>query len=139
MGVESTHSIAEAKTIAEEVSRKYGCVMVVSGSTDFITDGENEVEIPFGSRIMSRVTGMGCTLTAVIAAFRAVLNDSFESAKVATTYFGLCGQLAETERKGLGDFRNVFINNLHEADLSKMNKFYQAKLGNLKTREYSDV
>jgi len=117
LGVESVHSTVEAKDIATKFSNKYGFTVVVSGPIDFITDGKRETEISFGSPLMSRVTGMGCTLTAIIAAFRGVLNDSFESARLATSYFGLCGQLVERKAKAPGTFRAAFIDALHEADL----------------------
>ena len=123
-GVESTNSIVEAKNIAIELSKKYNITVIVSGPTDFITDGERESEILFGSPLMSRITGMGCTLTAVIAAFRGVLDDSFESAKFAVGYFGLCGELAAKQAATPGTFRTNFIDALYEANVIKMGAVY---------------
>lgn len=76
LGVESTKTTLEAKEAAIELAQQYGITTVISGPIDFITDGKKEAEISFGSPLMSLVTGMGCTLTAVIASFRSVLNDS---------------------------------------------------------------
>jgi hydroxyethylthiazole kinase len=94
--------------------------VVVSGPIDFITDGKKEAEIPFGSSLMPLVTGMGCTLTAVIAAFRGVLDNSFTSAELATAYFGLCGQLAGKKANHPGTFRTAFIDALHKANLGEL-------------------
>ncbi len=124
-GVESIHSTAQAKDIAIELSRKYGFTVVVSGQVDFITNGKKEAEIPFGSPFMPLVTGMGCTLTAIISVFRGVLNDSFESAQLATIYFGLCGQLAEQQARYPGTFRTAFIDQLYEANFVKMRRLYE--------------
>ena len=124
LGVESTHTTKEAIATARELSRKHGFVAVVSGPVDFITDGKREAELPFGSSLMPAVTGMGCALTAVIAAFRGVEADSFESAKLATAYFGLCGQLADKKLVGPGTFRTNFIDTLYAADFEKMRKIY---------------
>lgn len=115
LGVESRHHTSEAKQAARNVAQKFSCVTVVSGPIDFITDGIQEIELNFGSALMPLITGMGCTLTAVIAAFRGVLNDSYESAKLATLYFGLCGSLTEKQTKFPGSFRNLFIDNIYNS------------------------
>jgi hydroxyethylthiazole kinase len=119
-GVDSTHTTAQAKRMATELANQYGFTVVVSGPIDFITDGKREAEAPFGSSLMSLVTGMGCALTAVIAALRGVLNDSFKSAELATLYFGLCGQLAEKRTQHPGTFRSAFIDALYEADFENI-------------------
>ena len=124
LGVESTNSTVEAKDIAKEIAKKYGVTVVVSGPVDFITDEERNLEIVFGSPLMSQVTGMGCVLTAVVAAFRGVLNDSFESARFATSYFSLCGQIAAKQAKAPGTFRAAFIDALHGNNLIKMRGIY---------------
>ncbi len=119
LGVESRHSTLEAKDAARHLAQKLKCVVVVSGEVDFITDGAQETEIHFGSAIMPLITGMGCTLTAVIAAFRGVLSDAFASAKLATLYFGLCGTLTEKQTNLPGSFRTTFIDNIYNTDFNK--------------------
>jgi hydroxyethylthiazole kinase len=128
-GVESTNTIVQAKGAARELANRYGITVVISGPVDFITDGKLEAEVPFGSPLMPLVTGMGCTLTAVIAAFKGVSNNSFASAELATTYFGLCGQLAGNNAKHPGAFRTDFIDALHSADFDAMREFYVSHIG----------
>ncbi|MES2615178.1 MAG: hydroxyethylthiazole kinase [Bdellovibrionota bacterium] len=111
-GVESVHSTLQAKEQAKKIACEWKCTVVVSGAVDFVTDGYRESEINFGSPFMAAVTGMGCTLSAIIAAFRGVFPDSFDSAQLATTYFGLCGQEAEKKASGPGTFRTEFIDRL---------------------------
>lgn len=120
LGVESINTTTQAKNSAIEIANRCGITVVISGPVDFITDGKKEAEVPFGSSLMPLITGMGCTLTAAIAAFRGVLDNSFTSAELATTYFGLCGQLAGNNAKHLGTFRTAFINALHKADFDEM-------------------
>ncbi len=119
LGVESSASTTEAKDSAIMLSRKYGFTTVISGPIDFITDGQREAEIPFGSSMMPLVTGMGCTLTAVIAAFSTVLDDAFNSAQLATLYTGLCGQSAAKRAQHPGTFRTAFIDELYAADVGE--------------------
>ncbi len=115
-GVESTNTTAEAREIAMGLSKKYGFTTVVTGPVDFITDGKREAEVPFGSALMPLVTGMGCTLAAVIAAFTSVSDDSFDNACLATRYFALCGQAAEKNAPYPGSFRTAFLDALYAAD-----------------------
>jgi hydroxyethylthiazole kinase len=75
---------------------------------------------------MPLVTGMGCTLGAVIAAFRGISNNSFDSANIATCYFGLCGQAAEHKAKTPGTFRTAFIDALNEADFSMIDTMFKS-------------
>lgn len=116
-GVESRHTTYDAKDIAREIAKHYQCTVVVSGAIDFITNGPKENENIWGSPLMALVTGMGCTLTASIAAFKSIVSDSFESAQLATYYFGFCGQLAAERVNTPGAFRTAFIDELYQADL----------------------
>lgn len=114
-GVESTHPVKRAMTIGINLAKDLNKVIVISGPEDFITDGEQSQVLRFGSDIMPLITGMGCTLTAVISAFSDNLNY-FQSATHATAYFGLCGQLAHQQTQEPGSFRQTFINNLYHPD-----------------------
>ena len=124
LGVESIHSTHQAKDAAKLLAVKNSCVVIVSGPVDFITDGKREAELSFGSSLMPLVTGMGCSFAAVVAAFKAVIDDPFESAKIATAYFGICGQLAAINTSSPGSFRVTFIDQLHQSDLIKMRGIY---------------
>lgn len=121
-GVDSLHGTDEAKSKARILAQQYGVTVVVSGAVDCIINNTNEIELPFGSSLMSLITGMGCTLTAVIAAFRGIVPDSFASASLATCYFGLCGNIAANKAKAPGTFRTAFIDALYAADFSTMAK-----------------
>jgi hydroxyethylthiazole kinase len=71
---------------------------------------------------MQLITGMGCALTAVIAAFHAVCPNAYEASILATAYFGLCGMQAEKQSHLPGSFRTNFINVLHEPHLVMMER-----------------
>lgn len=120
-GVESVHLPSEAKKSALNIAKKYGCTVIVSGATDYVTDGKKERKVPYGSCLMQYVTGMGCVLTAVVASFEAVLHNAYESAVMGTVYVGLCGQFAARETQSPGTFRSVFIDALHGKNLKQLN------------------
>jgi hydroxyethylthiazole kinase len=123
-GVESTQSVTQAKDTALALSKQLGSTVVVSGVEDMIIQEETLQTLTFGSALMPLVTGMGCALTAVIAAFRAVVSDPFEASLLATAYFGLCGEWSHNQTNNPGTFRSIFIDNLHSPDFEAMRTVY---------------
>lgn len=119
-GVDTLQSVDEAKKAAITLATTLSCTVLVSGEDDFITDANRQDLLPWGSFLMPMVTGMGCTLTSVIAAFRGVIPDSFEAAKLATAWFGLCGQLSHKQTDKPGSFRTAFVDQLYAADFDAM-------------------
>ena len=117
LGVESMHQVNDAKISANKLAEMLKCTVVVSGEEDFITDGIQLKSLMFGSPVMPLVTGMGCALTAVIAAFRAVIPNSFEAASLATAYFGMCGSAVHEKINKPGSFRTAFIDELYSHEL----------------------
>ncbi|OWA50474.1 putative Hydroxyethylthiazole kinase [Hypsibius exemplaris] len=120
LGVESMQPVEQAKNLAKDSAARLGCVVVVSGEEDYITDGIRQATLKSGSPMMKRVTGTGCVMTAVIAAFCAVVEDRFVAAHLATAYFGLCGSLAAKKAAAPGSFRTAFIDELFLADFGAM-------------------
>lgn len=127
LGVESTHQVSDAISSARALASNLECTIVVSGEEDFITNGNHEKHLTFGSSLMPLVTGMGCALTAVIAAFQAITTDSYQAACFGTAYFSLCGSLAETKATTPGSFRSLFLDELYRADFVDMRVIINAK------------
>ena len=126
LGVESTHKVSDAAHKAIMLARNHACTVVVSGERDLVTSGAQESTLGFGSALMPLVTGMGCTLTAVIAAFRAIIPDTYQAAYLATAYYGLCGNLAAQKTNSPGSFRTFFIDELYAANFTAMKKIPHA-------------
>lgn len=127
-GVEALHTVHEAKLSAANLSASLKTVVVVSGEEDFVVDKTNarEKEFKFGSELMPKITGMGCSLTAVMAAFAAVTPDPFEAAFIAAAYFSLCGSIAAKKANKPGSFRVAFIDALYEANFKEMKDIIHA-------------
>jgi hydroxyethylthiazole kinase len=120
LGVESSYPTDMAKKSARQLAERLGSTVIISGPEDFITDGSRQDCLNFGSALMPLITGMGCALTAVTAAFLAVIPDSFIAAQLATAYFGLCGNAAHLKTTHPGTFRSVFIDELYAANFDVM-------------------
>lgn len=68
-GVESSRGSEDALIAAAELAQRYNAVVAVSGIEDLVTDGVQLFIVHGGDRLMTRVTGMGCSATALVAAF----------------------------------------------------------------------
>jgi hydroxyethylthiazole kinase len=125
-GVDSTASSADSMEAAKALSLKYGSVISVSGETDVIVNGTQTAFVFNGVPLMTKITGMGCTASALAGAFAAVNSDSFQAAVSAAAVMGVCGELAYRHAKLPGSFQIAFLDALadiapaHLAELSKV-------------------
>lgn len=111
-GVDSTNSSDAALDSAQYVAKEAKAVVVISGETDYITDGINTILVKNGSPLMPRVTGMGCTATAIIGAFLAINPNLFEAANHAMLIMGIAGEIAASQSSGNGSMQINFLNAL---------------------------
>jgi hydroxyethylthiazole kinase len=112
-GVDSTADSQHAIDAGQLLSRKYNCAIVISGKTDIVID-QHQINLSHnGSPIMKSITGTGCLLTAVVAAFRAVESNRFKSAIQAAIFYGQCGEFAESKTVVPSHFKNYFLEALH--------------------------
>ncbi len=88
-------------SFASAFSRNTGAVVAITGATDIITDGEKVCCITNGDPFMSRVTGTGCMLSAMMTAFVVANPDRrFEAACAAAVTMGLAGEMAKSRLSG---------------------------------------
>lgn len=112
-GVDSTQASCSAIESAKKLAIQTGAVVVISGTTDYITDGTRVTAIANGSPMMARVTGMGCTATAIIGAFAAINPDAMAAATHAMTVMGVAGQRAAAKSAGPGTLQLHFLDELY--------------------------
>ena len=112
-GVDSSAASSDALGAAKELALGSGAVVVISGPTDYITDGQRVETISNGNPIMTSVTGMGCTATAMVGAFAAVNPDPMEAAMHAMAVMGIAGQRAAAYSKGSGSMQLNFLDELY--------------------------
>ena len=112
-GVDSLADSAEAVEAARAFAAAQGIVVAVSGSTDYITDGDRVVEVAGGHPLMTRVTGVGCSLGATMAALLAVSDSPLRAAISASRTFAVAGERAASSCGGPGGFAVAFLDALH--------------------------
>ena len=112
-GVDSSASSENAETAAKFLNEKYGSVVCISGAIDYIIAKDKLVKINNGHSLMPKVTGMGCTATALIGAFIGTSEDIFDSVVAAMAMMGIAGELAAAVSKGPGSLQMNFLDKLH--------------------------
>lgn len=113
-GVDSIHSSESAVSIAKDLANQQNCVVATTGATDFITDGTEIMSIHNGHPLMSKVTALGCSLSAILGACLAVNRNALESATAGIAFFGLAGEIAAERSRGPGSMQVEILNALYE-------------------------
>jgi hydroxyethylthiazole kinase len=113
-GVDSTASSEDSIEAARALSLQYGSVVSVSGATDVIVNGEKTAFVENGVPLMTRITGMGCSASAIAGAFAAIQPDPFDAAVSAAATMGLSGEIAHRKAKLPGSFQIAFLDALAE-------------------------
>nr|WP_294509118.1 hydroxyethylthiazole kinase [uncultured Rhodopila sp.] len=111
-GVDSTAASSAAVDAARAVAERSGAIVAVSGATDYVTDGDDLMEIPGGHPIMTRVIGTGCSLGAVIAAFLGAGVPPLRAATAASAVFAHAAEQAVAQSRGTGGFASAFLDEL---------------------------
>lgn len=104
-GVDSSRPVSSARGAADDLARRTGTAVAVTGAEDYVTDGRRRARIGNGHPLMGRVTGSGCAATALVAAFCAVAPDPWTGATAALAVYGLAGERAAAGNPGPGTFQ----------------------------------
>jgi hydroxyethylthiazole kinase len=121
-GVDSAHEVNAARSPAMALARHQKCVVAATGAIDLVTDGVRVVELANGSPLMSKVTALGCALSAIVAAFAALTPDALLASAAAIGVYGVAGEMAAEAASRPGGFRVAFLDALDvvgEADIVK--------------------
>lgn len=110
-GVDSAHESSAALPFARELAKRTGTVVAISGALDYITDGNDVISVAGGDAIMTKVTGVGCALGALMAAFLATA-DPLRAAASASGIFAIAGERAAPSARGPGTFAVAFLDQL---------------------------
>lgn len=112
-GVDSMEQSECAMESAQLLSMRYQVTVVVSGAIDLVVHVPHSCQFSYGSPLMPLITGTGCLLSAVIGAFHAVEGNSLAASKLATVFYGICGEKAAQKVQGPGSFKMRFLDELH--------------------------
>jgi hydroxyethylthiazole kinase len=111
-GVDSTAKVDDALDAAVALARRTGGVVAVSGEVDVVTDGSRTVRVGGGSALLTRTTGAGCALGALVAAYVAVSDDALTGAVAAHAHVALAAEAAAAAGPGPGTFAPLWLDAL---------------------------
>ncbi|MEY8761620.1 hydroxyethylthiazole kinase [Chryseobacterium tongliaoense] len=112
-GVDSTAKSNEATDAALSLVQQYNTIVCISGETDIILSHDQKILIKNGHSLMTKVTGLGCSATALIGAFMGVSEDKVLAVAAAMTLMGIAGEIAVGESKGPGSLQVNLIDKLY--------------------------
>ncbi|NLF60351.1 MAG: bifunctional hydroxymethylpyrimidine kinase/phosphomethylpyrimidine kinase [Lentisphaerae bacterium] len=118
--------LRQACCLVADVSRRYGCVIALTGAQDVLSDGKVTFTMANGHPMLARIMGTGCMASSLCATFAAVLpNGPLLAAAGGITCLSIAGEIAgESLRdgEGTGAFHTRLIDALSllsPADLQK--------------------
>ncbi|KAK3906355.1 hypothetical protein C8A05DRAFT_11906 [Staphylotrichum tortipilum] len=117
-GVDSSSTLGAAQKakLVRELAAREKNVVVMTGKTDFVSDGVRTFAIDNGHAYLGLVTGTGCTLgTAISAAIASRQSDRLSAVIAAILHFEIAAELAaeRPEVRGPGTFVPAFLDELY--------------------------
>ena len=120
----SSHALASAQTLAKQ----YRCIVVVSGQIDFIVSATQTIALDYGTPLLTKVVGMGCSLTAMIASFLAINPKRFNACVHAMAWMGLVSEYAEKKSTGPGSFYSQLLDSLYSVQKHDLQAFLKSTI-----------
>lgn len=110
-------NLNEAVEFAKKLSEKTGSIIAITGAIDIIADNNKAYIVKNGHAMMSKITGTGCMLTALITAFcGANTANLLDATATAVAMMGLCGELAYENviknNRGTSSYRTYLIDEI---------------------------
>ena len=106
-------NLADSAAFAKALAAKTGAVVAITGAIDLVADSERAFAIRNGSPIMGKITGTGCMLTCVTAAYAVAKPDMMLEAVVAAVAgSGVAGEMAAARMQpvdGNASFRTYLL------------------------------
>ncbi len=112
------HALAndDSPNAPQRLARQTGAVVVQSGETDLITDGQRTLLMTNGALLQTRVAAMGCASSALIGGFLAVTDNAFDAAVHAILAIGVAAEEAVKLGSGPGSFKMHLLDCLYRLD-----------------------
>ncbi len=117
--VVTEENLDSAVSFARDFSERTGSVVIITGAIDIVSDKNKTFIIRNGHPLMARITGSGCMLSAMTAAYAAAnLENVLEASASALCAMGICGEKAfatmEKNQAGNSSFRNYLIDEVYK-------------------------
>ncbi len=113
-------NIGQAVSFAKSFAAKSGAVVAITGAIDIVADADRAYCIYNGHPMMSDITGTGCQLSSLVAAYVAANpGRELDAACAAVCAMGVCGEIAHERLQSLdgnASYRNYIIDAMYHLD-----------------------
>jgi hydroxyethylthiazole kinase len=128
-GVDSTASSDAAVEIGRKLHAQCGAAVCISGETDYTIGRAGVIRSRNGHIMMTRVTGLGCTATALCGAFAAVTSDPAVAAAEAMAVMGIAGEIGVARSSGPGSLQVHFLDALFNLSSDEIERYLKIETG----------
>ena len=121
----SAAGLASAVALAQDLSKKTGAVVAITGAIDIVADKSAAYTVENGHPDMSKITGSGCMLSAMTGAYAAANpKETLMAAVCAVAAMGIAGEKAADQVSaaglGTGSLRTAIIDQISLMTAEKM-------------------
>ncbi|EKD21263.1 uncharacterized protein L3040_000697 [Drepanopeziza brunnea f. sp. 'multigermtubi'] len=112
----STSTDMEKAILVRDLAARERNVVVMTGATDFISDGERTFAVSNGHELLGKITGSGCVLGTIISVMLAVSRgDKLLAALAGLLQYEIAAEIAarRADVKGPGTFVPALIDELY--------------------------
>lgn len=113
----SALSLQQRAKLVKEVAARERNVILMTGSTDIVSDGQRTFAVSNGHALLGEITGSGCTLGTTIASYLAVeKSDKLLAVLAGLLHYEIAGERAAARKesvRGPGSFIPAFIDELY--------------------------
>ncbi|KAJ9614393.1 thiamine biosynthetic bifunctional enzyme [Cladophialophora chaetospira] len=112
----STSTDRDKAALVKSLAQREHCIVLMTGKTDYISDGTRTLAVNNGSHYLGRITGAGCALGGVLASYVAVHpDDKLLAALAGMLHYEVAAERAVKEEscRGPGTFIPAFLDNLY--------------------------
>ena len=103
-------------------ARENQVVIAITGATDVMTDGHRVIQMKNGHPMMAKVTGMGCTTSALVGAFLGTEKDPLIATAAALACIGVAGELAGANSRGPGSLQMNILDELYNLTVETLTR-----------------
>jgi hydroxyethylthiazole kinase len=133
-GVDSANGVPDALQAAYDLAVRIQGVVCVSGPVDHVMDDKGRHAcLSNGHEWMTRITGVGCSASALVGAFCAVQPDAWRASVSAMAYLGVAGEVAvqniQEQGLGVGSLQMALLDQLQLLKLSRFERHLKIAVG----------
>ncbi|WP_267202524.1 hydroxyethylthiazole kinase [Limosilactobacillus kribbianus] len=121
-GIDAGQGHSDLADIAQQCARQYHSLVVLSGPTDFVTNGQDVFTNPLGDRYLALNVGSGDMLSSTLAAYLALGEAPLPTCSLACQAFAFAGVQAAKNVRGLGQWQSRFFDELCQLTSTSVRK-----------------